>query len=137
MAYTVGIVVTLVMFALYALLGWFVLRVLPRPRGTSAVDLLPGALLIGVGVQVLHLISAFYLVNRISSSSQLYGALGAAATLLLWGYLLARVLIGASTLNHTLFRYRDVARLPSGGERLEGSPCGACRPGSAPTGASS
>ena len=94
-----------------------------------------------MGVQVLHLISAFYLVNRISSSSQLYGALGAAATLLLWGYLLARVLIGASTLNHTLFRYRDVARLPGGlaggssvYERL--SPCGACRPGSAPTGAS-
>jgi uncharacterized membrane protein/uncharacterized BrkB/YihY/UPF0761 family membrane protein len=116
-AYSVGFVVTLVMLALYALLGWVVLSLLPHPPGASAVDLLPGALLIGVGVQVLHLISAFYLVNRISSSSQLYGALGAAATLLLWGYLLARVLIGASTFNHTLFQYRDVARLPAGGAR--------------------
>lgn len=118
-AYTVGIVVTLVMLVLYALLGWFVLRLLPRPPTASAVDLLPGAILIGVGIQVLHLVSAFYLVNRISSSSQLYGALGGAATLLIWGYLLARVLIGASTLNHTLFRYRDAARLPAGDARSE------------------
>lgn len=111
-AYVLGLVATLVMLVLYALLGWFVLSLLPRPADASVIDLLPGALLIGLGVQVLHLVSAYYLVHRISSSSQLYGALGAAATLLLWGYLLARILIGASTLNHTLFRHRDVARLP-------------------------
>ncbi|WP_323100673.1 YhjD/YihY/BrkB family envelope integrity protein [Intrasporangium sp. YIM S08009] len=121
-AYTVGVVVTLVMLALYTLLGWYVLSVLPRPAGASVVDLLPGALLIGAGVQVLHLVSAFYLVNRISTSSQLYGALGAAATVLLWGYLLARVLIGASTLNRTLGRYRDAARLPTGNEHAAAVP---------------
>ena len=121
-AYTVGVVVTLVMLALYTLLGWYVLCVLPRPAGTTAVELLPGALLIGAGVQVLHLVSAFYLVNRISTSSQLYGALGAAATVLLWGYLLARVLIGASTFNHTLARYRDAARLPAGSEQAGTAP---------------
>jgi uncharacterized membrane protein/uncharacterized BrkB/YihY/UPF0761 family membrane protein len=115
--YTIGLVITLVMLVLYILFGWFILSLLPRPTNASVTDLLPGALLIGVGIQVLHLVSAFYLVNRISSSSQLYGALGAAATLLLWGYLLARILVGASTLNHTLFRYRDVARLP---DRLSG-----------------
>ena len=111
-AYALGLVATLVMLVLYALLGWFVLSLLPRPAHSSVIDLLPGALVIALGVQVLHLISAYYLVNRISSSSQLYGALGAAATLLLWGYLLARILVGASTVNHTLFRHRDVARLP-------------------------
>ena len=82
------------------------------PRTPRSSTCSPGPLLIGLGVEGLHLVSAYYLVNRISSSSQLYGALGAAATLLLWGYLLARILIGASTLNHTLFRYRDVSRLP-------------------------
>ena len=115
-AYALGVVVSLLLVVLYSLLGWVILRLLPRPPTASAVDLVPGAILIGVGVQVLHLISAFYLVNRISSSSQLYGALGGAATLLLWGYLLARILIGASTLNHALFRYQDPARLPIGDE---------------------
>ncbi len=116
-AYALGIVLTLLMLLLYTLLGWYLLSVLPRPAGASALDLLPGAVLIGVGIQVLHLVSVFYLVNRISSSSQLYGALGAAATVLLWAYLLARVLIGASTLNHTLARYRDPARLLPGSEQ--------------------
>ena len=119
-AYPAGVVVTLLLVVLYALLGWVVLRVLPRPATASALDLVPGALLIGVGIQVLHLVTAFYLVNRISTSSQLYGALGGAATLLLWGYLLARVLIGASTVNHTLFRYRDAARLETGDEQSKG-----------------
>ncbi|GAA2021833.1 hypothetical protein GCM10009740_08260 [Terrabacter terrae] len=112
-ALVAGLVATVLVIALYALLGWFALRALPHPVHTAASDLLPGALLIGVGLQALHLVTVFFLANRISSSSQLYGALGGAATLLLWGYLLARVLVGASTLNRILFRYRDVARLPA------------------------
>ena len=119
---TVGVVVTIAMLVAFTLLGWYVLGMLPRPAGTSAVELLPGALLVGAGLQVLHLVSVFFLVNRISSSSQLYGALGAAATVLLWTYLLARVLVGASTLNHTLARYRDAARLPSAGDRVTAVP---------------
>jgi len=111
-AYPLGLVATLLMVLLYALFGWVVLSLLPRPAPASVVDLLPGALLIGLGIEGLQLVSAYYLVSRISSSSQLYGALGAAATLLLWGYLLARILISASTVNHTLFRNRDASRLP-------------------------
>ncbi|HET9632547.1 MAG TPA: YhjD/YihY/BrkB family envelope integrity protein [Terrabacter sp.] len=110
--FPLGLAATLLMVLVYTGLGWFVLTLLPRPANTSVVDLLPGALLIGVGLQALHLVTSLFLVNRISSSSQLYGAFGAAATLLFWGYLLARILIGASTLNHTLFRYRDVTALP-------------------------
>lgn len=112
-ALAAGLVATVLLVALYALLGWFALRALPHPVHTTASDLLPGALLIGVGVQGLHLVTVLFLANRISSSSQLYGALGGAATLLLWGYLLARILVGASTFNRILFRYRDVARLPA------------------------
>lgn len=123
-SYPLGLAATLVMVLVYTGVGWFVLTLLPRPGNTSVVDLLPGALLIGIGVQALHLVTSLFLVNRISSSSQLYGALGAAATLLFWGYLLARILIGASTLNHTLFRYRDVTVLPdrvSPGDRAVGA----------------
>ncbi|WP_374968410.1 YhjD/YihY/BrkB family envelope integrity protein [Terrabacter sp. BE26] len=115
-ALAAGLAATVLVIALYALLGWFALRALPHPVHTTASDLLPGALLIGAGVQALHLVTVLFLANRISSSSQLYGALGGAATLLLWGYLLARVLVGASTLNRILFRYRDVARLPAGAD---------------------
>ncbi|MEW1954892.1 YhjD/YihY/BrkB family envelope integrity protein [Terrabacter sp. NPDC080008] len=110
--YPVGLLATVLVALVYGLCGWLALRLLPHPTHITAIDLLPGAALIGVGVQALHVVTVFFLAGRISSSSQLYGALGAAATLLLWAYLLARVLMGASTLNHTLLRHRDVARLP-------------------------
>lgn len=110
--YPLGIVATVLLAGVYALCGWLVLRVLPRPAHLTGPDLLPGALLIGVGVEGLHVVTVFFLAGRLASSSQLYGALGAAATILLWGYILARVLIGASTLNHLLLRHRDVVRLP-------------------------
>ena len=48
-AYPIGLVVTLLMLVLYALFGWFILSVLPTPGATSVTDLLPGALLIGRG----------------------------------------------------------------------------------------
>jgi uncharacterized BrkB/YihY/UPF0761 family membrane protein len=99
--YALGLLASLLIVVVFALLGWIALLWLPHPADVTPVGLLPGALLIGVGAQVLHLVSALYLVHRMTSASQLYGALGAAATILLGAYLLARILIAASTLNHT------------------------------------
>jgi uncharacterized BrkB/YihY/UPF0761 family membrane protein len=61
--------------------------------------LLPGAALVGVGIQVMHLVTVFYLAPKIVSSSNLYGSLGAAATLLLAVYLVSRLVLGAAVLN--------------------------------------
>ncbi len=105
--HTVGLIATLFMVVAYSLLGWLVLGMLPRPPGVLVADLLPGALLIGVGVEVLHLVTAFLLAPQLSSASQLYGELGGAATLLLWTYILARVLIGATTVNRAWFAHRS------------------------------
>jgi uncharacterized BrkB/YihY/UPF0761 family membrane protein len=68
----------------------------------SAVELLPGALLIGVGVQFLHLATVFYFAHRIARASKLYGGLGGAATILLWTYLVARLVIASTVVNKTL-----------------------------------
>ena len=97
--YGVGLVTTLLLVVAYTALAWVVLSLLPRPPHVSVEGLLPGALLIGVGIQVLHLVTVLYLAKQLSSASQLYGALGGAATLMLWAYLVARILIGATTVN--------------------------------------
>ena len=97
--YGVGLVTTLLLVVAYTVLAWVVLSLLPRPPHVSVEGLLPGALLIGVGIQVLHLVTVLYLAKQLSSASQLYGALGGAATLMLWAYLVARILIGATTVN--------------------------------------
>lgn len=95
----VGLVATVLLVVAYSVLGWVILRPLPRPPGVADRDLVPGAILIGVGVEVMHLVTVLYLGRRLESASQLYGALGGAATMMLWTYLLARVLIGATTVN--------------------------------------
>jgi uncharacterized BrkB/YihY/UPF0761 family membrane protein len=53
-----------------------------------------------------------YFSRKIASASGLYGALGGAATLLLWLFLLARLAVGAAVVNAVLWeRQISVARV--------------------------
>ena len=80
---------------------------LPRDPAAHWVDLLPGALLAGAGMWVLHLLGAYVLAPRIAHASELYGPLGAAAALLAWLYILGRLLVAAPILNSTLWERRS------------------------------
>ena len=57
----------------------------------------------GVGVQVLHLVSVYYLSARLSSASVLYGALGASAALLLGLYFIGRLMILSAQFNEAIW----------------------------------
>jgi uncharacterized BrkB/YihY/UPF0761 family membrane protein len=83
-------------------------RALPRREGVTWFALLPGAILVGVGTQCLYLFNVLYLNHKIASASAAYGALGVAASALLWLYLLGRLMVAAPVLNATLWsRYHD------------------------------
>jgi uncharacterized membrane protein/uncharacterized BrkB/YihY/UPF0761 family membrane protein len=89
--------------------------------------LLPGALLGAAGVLVMHLVTVFYLAGKIESASKMYGSLGAAAAVLLWLSIFARLIIIGAGLNATLW-YRRTARRPGGRrrrQRQEPPPAGA------------
>jgi uncharacterized BrkB/YihY/UPF0761 family membrane protein len=89
---------------------------LPR-RATTVRDLLPGALLVAGGVQVIQIAVIYYFAPRLGRSEETYGALGAAATMLVWLYVISRLITGAAFLNSTLWLRRNEARLdgaPSG-----------------------
>jgi uncharacterized BrkB/YihY/UPF0761 family membrane protein len=81
------------------------------PHGDASWrDLVPGALVLAVGLQALHLFTVYYLVDRVSHSSELYGGLGSAATILLWLYLIGRLTVAAAVLNVSLQnRRRELA----------------------------
>jgi uncharacterized BrkB/YihY/UPF0761 family membrane protein len=82
---------------------------LPRRAGVSWWSLLPGALLVGVGTQGLYLFNVLYLNHKIQSASAAYGALGVAASALLWLYLLGRLMVAAPVLNATIWeRHHDL-----------------------------
>ena len=77
------------------------------PHGQARVrDLLPGAVLIGVGYQAVSVAVVFYFAPRLGRAEETYGAFGTAATMLVWLYVLARLVIGGAFLNAVLYSRR-------------------------------
>lgn len=62
-------------------------------------ELLPGALVAGIGVQLLQLFGNIIIANQLSSLSSLYGTFALVLGLLAWIYLQAQVVMYAATVN--------------------------------------
>jgi uncharacterized BrkB/YihY/UPF0761 family membrane protein len=101
-----GLTLRIASVTVYGLLWLAASMALPHARDAGWRDLLPGALLLAAGAQVLHLVTVFYLAGRIESASELYGALGSASAVLLWLYLIGRLVVGSAVLNATLWERR-------------------------------
>ena len=70
------------------------------PHGSEGVwALLPGAILFGVGIEVLRLITAVYFVGKMERNGDLYGSLGLAVVILAWLYLMGRLIVTGCMLN--------------------------------------
>ena len=78
---------------------WLLLSTL-LPHGSAPWRaLVPGALVVAIGLGAMHLVSAYYLPHKLSSTSQLYGALGVAATVMTWLFVACRLIVAATVLN--------------------------------------
>jgi uncharacterized BrkB/YihY/UPF0761 family membrane protein len=98
----VGSVATIAVMGIVYFLVWMrVSSLLPR-REAPARALVPGAVLVALGMQGLHLFTAYYLAGRAERATSLYGAIGAALTLLLWLFIIARLLVAGAVLNAEL-----------------------------------
>jgi uncharacterized BrkB/YihY/UPF0761 family membrane protein len=75
-------------------------------RATHPRELLPGAVLVAVGAQVIQIAVVFYFAPRLGRSEETYGAFGAAATILIWLYVISRLVTSAAFLNATLWSRR-------------------------------
>jgi uncharacterized BrkB/YihY/UPF0761 family membrane protein len=108
-----GLLAPVLTFAPLALLWLWVSLHLPH-GDASWRELLPGALLVSVGFQVLHEVIGTFLVPKLEKSTSLYGDLGATATFLFFMYMVAILVVAAPVLNSSLHdelvRTRDEAR---------------------------
>jgi membrane protein len=77
---------------------------LPHPPELPLTALIPGAVLVAVGAEVLHVVTVLWFAHKIEHSSELYGGLGIAVGLLAWLYLLGRLTIASAVVNATLWR---------------------------------
>lgn len=97
---TLGLEILIVAVAAGAWL--LVMRLLPHGQ-TPWRALLPGALAVGVGLGVMHLVTVLYVPHKLASTSRLYGSFGVAATLMAWLFLTCRLLVASAALNVTLW----------------------------------
>jgi uncharacterized BrkB/YihY/UPF0761 family membrane protein len=103
----------LVYFAVeIAFVAW-VMTLMPHANATLRA-LIPGAAVVAVGIELMHILVVLYLAPKLSRSPSLYGALGGATVVMLWLYLIARLLVLAAFLNATLWDRRH--RPPAEGD---------------------
>lgn len=95
-------------FIVTTLLALCAMWLLPH-RVSDPYELLPGAVVVGVGYQLMDLAVVFYFAPKLGESQETYGVFGAAATLLIWLYVLCRTFTAASFLNATLWSRRQDA----------------------------
>lgn len=103
----------------YLVIGILMLSPEWPPRWRSAW---PGAVLIAVGLEGLHLVAVLYLPGKLARASELYGALGVAAAVLVWLALMARLIVLAQVLNAVLADYPPAAGDASGSPDAQPGP---------------
>lgn len=101
-----GLLGVLATVAFQAAVGVLVMWLLPH-RAERWHELVPGALLVAVGAQLVNVAVVFYFAPKIARSTELYGTLGTAAVLLVWLYVLARLITSGAFLNATLWERRQ------------------------------
>lgn len=71
---------------------------------------LPGAILLGLGIEALHLFTTYYLEKKLANASDLYGVLGLATTALFYLFLVGRGVVWAAELNAVVWEVRSRRR---------------------------
>jgi hypothetical protein len=106
---TSGLFATLAVGVIFGVIWLRITMRLPSPD-VHWTAFLPGAILIGAGLEALHVFTVYFLADRLASSSQLYGGLGLAATLLFYLFLIGRGVVWAAELNAVVWEVREARR---------------------------
>ena len=107
-----GIPLTISLLGGFFVLWIFVSKMLPHPPGLSWRAFIPGAVLVAVGMEGIHLATVLYISHKAEQVSASYGALGISLVLLLWLYLLGRLMVASAFLNATVWE-RHGRNVPS------------------------
>jgi uncharacterized BrkB/YihY/UPF0761 family membrane protein len=83
---------------------------LPHAKAIPWTALVPGALLFGLIVWSMHLLTVFYFSRKMSHASDTYGAIGSAIGILVALYLIGRAMAASAVLNATLWERKQQAK---------------------------
>jgi membrane protein len=97
-----GLLATLLSLGAYSGLWLLISLQLPH-RGSDWRALIPGAVLFGVGIDVLNVVIAYVITPWALAKQGTYGALGVAAALLVALFMVSRLAVAAAVVNATLW----------------------------------
>jgi uncharacterized BrkB/YihY/UPF0761 family membrane protein len=101
--FALGGALTLLAYTIAPFLVWWYASARLPHRDCPPIALAPGAALFAVGVELLHVVTVVWFPHHLQSKSEVYGAMGIALALLLWAYLLGRLMTLAAVLNAALW----------------------------------
>jgi uncharacterized BrkB/YihY/UPF0761 family membrane protein len=120
-SFLLGLIATLLFVAVpcgvWLAVSWY----MPHQREVPWTALLPGAVFFGIGMEVLHLVTVYWISGQLEHKTDTYGAIGFALALLLWAYLLGRLVTSAAVINETLWS-RELERRAARARRAERDP---------------
>jgi uncharacterized BrkB/YihY/UPF0761 family membrane protein len=64
-------------------------------------------MLMAIGANVLQLLTTYWIGNLVARKTDTYGAVGIALAVLLWVYILGRIMVGSAGLNAALYYRRE------------------------------
>jgi membrane protein len=96
----------LIVAALSFALWWWISLKLPHAP-VPARALIPGAVLVALGAVVLQLLTTYWIGHLVARKTNTYGAVGVALAVLLWVYILGRIIVGSAGLNAALWHRRE------------------------------
>ena len=100
-----GLLVSIAALGAFAAI-WLALAWLLPHGDADWKELVPGALLVAVGIQLIHLGTVLFIAGRIERASDTYGSLGVAFTILFWLFVVSRVIVASAMLNAALAQAR-------------------------------
>ena len=101
----IGLVATLAVAVAVGAVWLWVSLYLPS-KEVPWTAFVPGAILFGLGLEVLHVFTAYFLETKLANASELYGVLGLATTALFYLFLIGRGVVWAAELNATVWEVR-------------------------------
>jgi membrane protein len=98
-----GGVTALILFTVVPFLTWWYVSWWLPHRDCPLIALAPGAALFAIGTQLLHAVTVIWFPHYLASKSEIYGTIGLSIALLLWAYLVGRLITLAAVLNAALW----------------------------------
>jgi uncharacterized BrkB/YihY/UPF0761 family membrane protein len=103
-----SLLIAVLIMAVSGSVWWWVSLQLPHAP-VAGYQLIPGAALVAVGTEVLHLLTTYWIGHLVARKSHTYGAIGIALAVLVWVYVLGRIIVGSAGVNAALWRRGEEA----------------------------